>query len=73
VGSVSRPVRELKGFRRVHLAAGAAATVSFTLTRHELAFYGASMRDEAEPGDFEVFVGGSSAATRSARFTLEGK
>jgi beta-glucosidase len=74
VGSVSRPVRELKGFRRVYLAAGAARTVSFTLSRHDLAFYGAGTRDEAEPGDFEVFVAGSSEAARNGvRFTLEKK
>lgn len=71
VGSVSRPLKELKGFKRVELAAGEEKQLSFTLTRHDLAFYGRNMRREAEPGAFRVFVGGSSAATQSAGFTLE--
>jgi beta-glucosidase len=70
VGSVTRPVRELKGFQKVALAAGESRRVSFVLGDEELAFYTAAGRWEAEPGEFEVFVGGSSAATLSARFTL---
>jgi beta-glucosidase len=70
VASATRPVRELKGFERVELAPGEARTVAFTLTPADLAFYTPGGTWEAEPGDFEVFVGGSSTTDRSARFTL---
>jgi beta-glucosidase len=70
VGSVTRPVKELKGFQRVTLAPGESRRVSFTLRPDDLAFYTAAGRWEAEPGEFEVFVGGSSAETTSAKFTL---
>jgi beta-glucosidase len=70
VGSVTRPVKELKGFQRVTLAPGESRRVSFSLGAPDLAFYTAANRWEAEPGEFEVFVGGSSAETLSARFTL---
>jgi beta-glucosidase len=70
VASIARPVRELRGFRRVQLAPGERRTVRFTLDVRDLAFYDADMRHVAEPGAFRVFVGGSSAATREARFTL---
>jgi beta-glucosidase len=71
VASLARPVRELRGFRRVQLAPGERRTVRFTLDAGDLAFYDAGMRHVAEPGAFRVFVGGSSSATRDARFTLE--
>ncbi len=71
VGSNTRPVRELKGFERISLAAGESRVVNFELTSADLAFYSARRQWEAEPGDFELFVGGSSAATQSARFTLK--
>jgi beta-glucosidase len=70
VASIARPVRELRGFRRVHLAPGERRTVRFTLDVRDLAFYDADMHHVAEPGAFRVFAGGSSAATRDARFTL---
>jgi len=70
VGSVTRPVKELKGFRRVELAAEAERTVAFTLTADDLAFFTARGRWEAEPGEFAVFVGGSSEDVREGRFVL---
>ena len=70
VGSVTRPVKELKGFQKVTLAPGESRRVTFTLRPDDLAFYTAANRWEAEPGDFEVFVGGSSAETLSAKLTL---
>ncbi len=70
VGSATRPVKELKGFRRVELTAGESREVSFTLNAGDLAFYTARGVWEAEPGDFEVFVGGSSVDVQAARFTL---
>jgi beta-glucosidase len=71
VGSVTRPVRELRGFRKVSLEPGQSETVRFTLTPADLAFYDLRMVRVVEPGTFTVFVGGSSEATDSATFTVE--
>jgi beta-glucosidase len=70
VGSVTRPVRELKAFRRVALEPGAAAALEFTLTKDDLAFPGHDMRGTIEPGTFEVFVGGDARAALSTEFEL---
>ncbi len=70
VASVTRPLRELKGFERVELAPGQTRTVTFTLRPDDLQLWGADGAWTAEPGWFTVFVGGSSAATESARFEL---
>jgi beta-glucosidase len=70
VGSVTRPVRMLKGFERVTLAAGQQQTVSFTLTEADLAFQTAENILRAEPGRFEVFVGGDSTAAMMVTFDL---
>jgi beta-glucosidase len=72
VGSVTRPVRELKGFRRVELAAGASENVTFQLTAADLAFCGRDLRVRAEPGWFEAYVGGDSRAGLMAEFELSG-
>jgi beta-glucosidase len=71
VGSVTRPVRELRGFRKVRLEPGQSETVRFTLGTDDLAFYDLDMVRVVEPGTFTVFVGGSSAAADSASFTVE--
>jgi beta-glucosidase len=70
VGSVTRPVKELKGFQKVELAAGQSREVRFTLKASDLAFYTAAQRWEAEPGAFQVLVGGSSRDVKEARFRL---
>ncbi|HTZ21039.1 MAG TPA: beta-glucosidase BglX [Opitutaceae bacterium] len=70
VGSVTRPVKELKGFRAVELAPGKAKEVTFELTTADLAFYTARGQWEAEPGEFHVFVGTNSEDTKEATFTL---
>lgn len=70
--SVTRPVRELKGFRRVALQPGERRTVRFTLRPRDLAFHGLDLRRVVEPGTFTVWAGGSSAATLAARLTLTG-
>ncbi len=70
VGSVTRPVKELKGFQRVELAPGQAQEVTFTITASDLAFYTARGQWEAEPGTFTVFVGGNSRDVKEASFTL---
>jgi beta-glucosidase len=63
--SVDRPVKELKGFRRVELAPGKSATVSFALDKSSLAYYSTQKKDwVAEPGTFDVLVGSSSTDIR---------
>jgi beta-glucosidase len=70
VGSVTRPVKELRGFRRVALAAGESTRVSFTLVPSDLAFHDAELALVAEPGAFRVFIGGSSEQVQEGRFEL---
>ncbi|MGE5127822.1 MAG: beta-glucosidase BglX [Betaproteobacteria bacterium] len=70
VGSVTRPVKELKGFERVELSPGQSRDVTFTIQPADLAFYSARGRWEAEPGAFKVFVGGNSRDVKEASFTL---
>lgn len=70
VGSVTRPVRELKGFRKIPLKKGESKTVSFTLTDADLAFTRADMSWGAEPGDFKLWIGPSSAEGSEAGFAL---
>jgi beta-glucosidase len=62
VGSVTRPVRELKAFRRVRLEPGESRVVSFTLHTDDLAFYDRKMELVTEPGRFHLWIGGSSEA-----------
>lgn len=70
IGSVTRPVKELKAFRRVALKAGKSMVVSFSLPVSELAFWGYDMTYGVEPGDFRLWVGTSSAEGLSADFTV---
>jgi beta-glucosidase len=70
VASITRPVRELKGFRRVRLAPGEAVTVAFRLHSDDLAFYGRDNTLVTEPGEFHLWVGGSSQAELGAAFHL---
>jgi beta-glucosidase len=70
VARVTRPVKELKGFRRVALKAGESRGVEFRLGRDDLAFYGADLRRVVEPGWFRVQVGTSSVEGLSTRFEL---
>ena len=71
VGSISRPVKELKGFQKVLLKKGESKTLTFRLTPDDLKFYNDDLKFAAEPGDFQVFVGGNSRDVQSAGFTLE--
>ncbi|HWK59379.1 MAG TPA: beta-glucosidase BglX [Parapedobacter sp.] len=70
VGSVTRPVKELKGFRKIRLAPGESERVTFKLTVDDLKFYNAHLDFVAEPGEFVVFVGTNSRDTQEARFVL---
>lgn len=71
VGSVTRPVRELKGFEQVMLQPGETKTVTFSLTAKDLAFWTLEEKWAAEAGDFEVYVGGSSKANLKGKFSLK--
>ncbi|AIZ65021.1 beta-D-glucoside glucohydrolase [Hymenobacter sp. DG25B] len=70
VGSISRPVKELKGFQKVMLKKGESRTLTFRLTPEDLKFYNADLKFAAEPGDFQVFVGGNSRDVQTAAFKL---
>lgn len=71
VGSVTRPVRELKGFRRVTLAPGQKTEVVFELPVQDLAFYGRDMVRKVEPGKFQVWIAGDSASGTLAEFEVK--
>lgn len=68
--SVSRPVRELKGFRRVTLAPGESRVVSFKLGPDELGLWGRDMRWSVEPGEVQVFVSSSAAGGLPGKFAV---
>ena len=71
--SVARPVRELRGFQRVHLAAGECRTVTFHLSTEQLAYTDVDLRRVVEPGTVRLFVGRSAADTPlTADLTLVG-
>lgn len=70
VGSVSRPMKELKGFQKVFLKAGETKTINFKISINELKFYNSELKYIAEPGEFKVFVGGNSRDVKEAGFTL---
>jgi beta-glucosidase len=70
-GSASRPVRELKGFRRVTLQPGQKQKISFTVGRAERSYWSAAKTGwVVEPCDFDVWVGNSSAATLHDSFSV---
>lgn len=71
VGSVTRPVRELKGFERVTIAPGKTAEVVFELDIQDLAFYGKDMVRKVEPGRFQVWIAGDSASGQPAGFEVK--
>lgn len=66
VGSITRPVKELKGFRKVTLNAGETKSVSFPITTDLLKFYNGNLKYDWEPGDFEIMIGTSSADVKKA-------
>ena len=70
VGSVTRPVKELKGFQKVEIKKGETQTVTFKVTVDDLKFYNYNLDYVAEPGDFEVFVGTNSDTTLKSQFKL---
>jgi beta-glucosidase len=71
VSSVTRPVKELKGFRKVRLEPGEATTVTFEITPTLLSFYDVKMKYVVEPGDFEIMVGNSSRDADLTKLILQ--
>jgi beta-glucosidase len=71
VSSVTRPVKELKGFRRVTLAPGAATSVEFTLDREAFALWDAHMRRVVEPGEFTIYSGANSVDLKQATLWVQ--
>ena len=70
VGSISRPVKELKGFQQITLSPGETKKVSFTLSVNDLKFYNSELKFAAEPGNFKVFIGTNSQDVKEADFKL---
>lgn len=70
VGSVTRPVKELKGFEKIFLKAGESREVSFKITSDLLKFYNYNLDYVCEPGDFDVMIGGNSRDVKKASFKL---
>lgn len=68
--SIIRPVKELKGFKRVHLEAGESKTVEFEISEPMLKFYNADLQFVSEPGDFDIMVGPNSSDVQTAKLTL---
>ncbi len=68
IGSITRPVKELKGFEMVELQPNESKIVTFTINEKTIEFFTANSKWEVEPGDFKVFVGGSSATTLESGF-----
>lgn len=70
VGSITRPVKELKAFEKVFLKAGEKKTVTFSLTTKDLSFYKGDLSFGYEPGQFQVFVGGNSRDVKKSGFVV---
>lgn len=71
VGSITRPVKELKGFQKVFLKAGESKSVTFTVSEEDLKFYNNDLKFVAEPGDFTVFIGKNSQDLLATKFELK--
>jgi beta-glucosidase len=72
VANVTRPVKELKGFRRIRIEPGQTVRTEFELHTDDLAFFGRDNTLVVEPGDFHLWVGGSSDAELRAEFAIVG-
>ncbi len=70
VGSITRPVKELKGFKKLLIRKGETVNVSFSLAAEDLSFWHPDLKKYWEPGEFNAYVGGNSAEVISASFTL---
>lgn len=71
VGSISRPVKELKGFEKIVLKAGESKNVTFKITEDLLKFYNSNLEYASEPGEFQLMIGTSSDNVKSINFNLK--
>lgn len=71
VASISRPVKELKGFERIELKAGESKNVEFDITPDLLKFYNKKLDFVLEPGDFDIMVGPNSRDVKVAKLTIQ--
>ena len=71
VGSITRPLKELKGFKQITLEPGETQKVSFTISVNDLKFYNSDLKYVDEPGDFKVFIGTNSEDVKEADFKLK--
>ena len=69
IGSVTRPVKELKGFQKVAIKAGESKKISFPVKTDDLKFYNYDLKYDWEPGEFEIMIGGNSRDVKMARLT----
>ncbi|MDN3677293.1 beta-glucosidase BglX [Flavobacterium paronense] len=70
VGTVTRPIKELKGFQKIALKKGEKQTVTFEISVEDLKFYNSNLEFVAEPGKFEVFIGPNSDTSNKTEFEL---
>jgi beta-glucosidase len=70
VAGISRPVKELKGFQRVHLSAGESREITFEITPDLLKYYNYNMDNVLEPGTFDLMIGPNSSSLKSVSFTV---
>lgn len=70
VGSITRPVKELKGFQKINLKKGEMQTVSFEITEEDLKFYNSNLEFVAEPGMFDIFISTNSNTSEKVQFEL---
>ena len=71
VGSITRAVKELKGFQKIALKAGESKKVTFTISNKDLKFYNSDLKYVAEPGNYKLFIGGNSRDVKEADFKFE--
>lgn len=67
VGSVTRPVKELKGFRKIELKAGESKTITFNISTNDLKFYNYDLKHDWEAGEFQIMIGGNSRDVKMAK------
>ncbi|MEY3422212.1 MAG: beta-glucosidase BglX, partial [Bacteroidota bacterium] len=71
VGSISRPLKELKGFQKIYLQPGESREVVFSIDEELLKFYNETLEYKAEPGEFNVMIGANSRDVQTISFVLE--
>ncbi|MEM9896650.1 MAG: beta-glucosidase BglX [Bacteroidota bacterium] len=73
VGSVTRPVKELKGFQKIEIGPGETEKVTFSITTEDLKFYNYDLDQVWEPGEFELMIGGNSRDVKKVKFEVRNR